>query len=272
MARQKRWGRALVTGASAGIGKAFAHELAARRVDLVVVARREHLLQELAAELSGRHGIEAETLRADLTDRGDLARVETRLRGDDKPIDLLVNNAGGSDQTGRGGIIDHAADVIEKQALLNALAVLRLTRAAAESMAARGGGDVIQVSAGVAFYPVPYGATYAASKAFVNSFSQAVDYELRANGVKVRVVSPGFTRTDAPARNGFTEANVPRALWSDPEEVVRVALDATKRRKAVASPGTINKLNAFVRRHFPTTMMRIAGAFTKDSATVSPRR
>ena len=270
--RDKRWARALITGASAGIGEAFARELATRKTDLVLVARRVHLLEGLATDLSARHGIDIEVLPADLTDRDDLARVESRLVREEMSIDLVVNNAGGSDQTGRGAIVDHAPGAIEKQALLNAVAVLRLTRAAAARMAARGRGDIIQVSAGVAFYPVPYGATYAASKAFVNSFSKAVDYELRPSGVKVTVVCPGFTRTDAPARNGFTEANVPRSLWSDPEDVVRVALDATKRRKAVASPGTINKLNAFVGRHFPTTMMRIAGAFTKDSATVSPRR
>ena len=255
----RRWQRALVTGASAGIGAAFVRELAARGTDLVLVARRGELMNEIADEVAERHGVQTEVVVADLTDEWQLRRVEARLEDEDAPIDLLVNNAGGG-QAGPGRFVDHDRDLVESQALLNAIAVLRLTHAALHSMKERGHGNVIQVSAGVAFYPTPYGATYAASKAFVNSFSQAVDFELDGTGVHVTTVCPGFTRTDGPKRNGFTEENIPKFLWTDPEVVVRNALDGAQRGKQVVSPTFVNKFNARFGSHFPNAMLRIAGS------------
>ncbi len=257
---ERLWRRALVTGASAGIGEAFARELAARGSDLVLVARRAHLLKQIAEELQERHGVSAEVHVADLTDRSQLAHVEGRLEDETAPIDLLVNNAGGG-QTGPGPFVDYDRDLIENQAMLNAMSVLRLTHAALRGMTNRGDGNVIQVSAGVAFYPTPWGATYAASKAFVNSFSQAVDFELRGSGVRITTVCPGFTRTDGPTRNGFTEENIPSWWWTDPEVVVRDALAGAARGKRVVSPTFVNKFNARFGTHFPNAMLRFSGNF-----------
>ena len=254
------WRRALITGASAGIGKAFASELAARGSDVVLVARRKEKLNQIADELIERHGIEAEVLVADVTDRDDLLRVESCIASEDAPVDLLVNNAGGG-SPGPGRFADHDRDLVENQALLNAVSVLRLTHAALGTMSERGKGNVIQVSAGVGFYPTPWGATYAASKAFVTSFSRAVDFEMEGSGVHVTTVCPGFTRTDGPRRNGFTEKNIPSWWWADPEVVVRDALAAAAKGKPVVSPTLVNRFNASFGTHFPNVMLRVSGRF-----------
>jgi short-subunit dehydrogenase len=257
------WERALVTGASAGIGEAFARRLAAQGSNLVLVARRVRHLEALASELETECDIETEVLVADLTTSEGIRAVEHRLQEATDPIDLLVNNAGGSAGTGRGAFANHERRLLEDQMVLNALSVMRLTHAAVQAMRERGRGNVIQVSGGTAFYPVPFGAVYSASKAFVNSFSEAINDELRGSGVTVTVVCPGFTRTEAPARIGFTEENVPSWWWSDPEEVVQVALHAAARNKVVCSPKAVNRLNANVGRHFPRAMMRLSARMTK---------
>lgn len=253
----RQWQRALITGASAGIGEAFARELAARGTDLVLVARRKEFLEEVAGDVRDRYGVIAEVIVADLTDREQLAEVEARLADEDSPIDLLVNNAGGG-EPGAGRFVRHDRDLIENQAMLNAVSVLRLTHAAVGAMTQRGRGNVIQVSAGVAFYPTPGGATYAASKAFVNSFSQAVGLELEKTGVHITTVCPGFTRTDGPKRNGFSEDNIPSWWWTDPDVVVRDALEGARRGKAVVSPTWVNKFNARFGAHFPNVMSKRA--------------
>jgi short-subunit dehydrogenase len=249
MSHQNRWHRALVTGASEGIGEAFARELAARGADLVLVARRKDRLESIATELASRHGVEAEVLAADLTKPSPLAEVEARLESDTRPIDLLVNNAGGASQ--HRPFLELDRDRLERDAYLNALALLRLTHAAAEAMACRGEGNVINVSAGIAFYPLPGAAGYGAAKAFVNSLSEALDYELRDKGVRVTAVCPGFTRTGAQRRLGMNVDRVPDVLWMEPREVASAALRAAAKGRPVSSLSAVGALNAFVGRHLP---------------------
>jgi short-subunit dehydrogenase len=247
-----KWRRALVTGASEGIGEAFARDLATRGCDLVLVARRHDQLQSLAGEL-GAAGVEAEPLAADLTKPRMLAVVESRLKANERPIDLLVNNAGGARQY--GPFLELDPDVLTDDAYLNALTVLRLTRAAAGAMASRGGGSIVNVSAGVAFYPLPGAAAYGASKAFVNSLTEALSYELRASGVGVTAVCPGFTRTGAQRRLGMNVASIPRPLWMQPSEVASAALRAAERGRTIHSPGAIGAVNAFLGRHLPRRLL-----------------
>jgi short-subunit dehydrogenase len=247
-----RWRRALVTGASAGIGNAFARELAGGGCDLVLVARGRDRLSILAGDLVARHGVEAEVLVADLGRPEQLATVEGRLLDSDRPVDLLVNNAGGQAAIRR--FVDEDGDAAGSVAMVNAFAVHRLTHAALVAMTSRGWGHVVQVSAGVAFYPVPGAATYAASKAFVTSFSEAVDRELAGTGVGVTVVCPGFTRTAAPGRLGFTEGPVPRLLWADAEQVVAAALRGAARRRSVVSPRLVDAAGAAALRHLPRSL------------------
>ena len=244
-----QWDRALVTGASEGIGEAFARELAGRGSDLVVVARRRERLEQLAAELGSEHGVEVEVLTADLTDPRAVAEVEARLEASERPIDLLVNNAGGATEV--GPFLERDRESLARDAYLNALALLRLTHAAAQTMARRGRGNVINVSAGIAFYPLPGAASYGAAKAFVNSLSEALDYELRDAGVRVTAVCPGFTRTGAQRRLGMKVDRVPRALWKDPADVAVAALRAAARGRPVSSLSAVGALNAFLGRHLP---------------------
>ncbi len=145
---------------------------------------------------------------------------------------------------------------------MNALALLRLTHAAAEAMARRGRGHVINVSAGVAFYPLPGAAAYGASKAFVNSLSEALDYELRGTSVRVTAVCPGFTRTGAQRRLGMNVDRVPRVLWMEPRDVAAAALRAAASGRSLSSLSAIGALNAFMGRHLPHRVLlpRIARA------------
>ena len=253
MKRRASWKRALVTGASAGIGEAFARGLAAQGCDLVLVARRHGALERLAIELRGAFGIEAESLAADLTDPEALGLVEARLEEHERPIDLLVNNAGGASQ--HAPFLELDRDTLAKDTFLNSLALMRLTHAAAGAMTKRGGGNVINVSAGVGFYPLPGAAAYGASKAFVNSLSEALAYELRASGVQITAVCPGFTRTGAQQRIGLNVSRVPRALWMEPEQVAAAALRAAQRRRTMSSLSTIGMLNAFFGRHLPRRLL-----------------
>jgi hypothetical protein len=222
-----RWRRALVTGASSGIGRAIAERLAADGVELVVVARRTHLLEEFAR----RAGPPVEVLAADLSAPEDQARVARRLAAPEAPIDLLVNCAGG----GRAGpLIARPAEDRVAEAELNGLSVLRLCHAAAAAMVPRGQGTILTVASGLGYYPFPGAAVYSASKAFVLSLSASLRYELRGTGVDVTVVSPGPTRTDGAERAGVHLAGrLPAFLIAGPERVADVALAAAGEGRAV---------------------------------------
>jgi uncharacterized protein len=266
--RGVRWERALVTGASVGIGAAFARELARRGCDLVLVARGSERLEMLANELQSAFGVAVESLAADLTAPETLAVVEARLEADEQPVNVLVNNAGRARRY--APFLELDRDTVVADAYLNALALLRLTHAAAGAMARRGGGTVINVSAGVAFYPLPGAAAYAACKAFVNSLSEALDYELRDTGVRVTAVCPGFTRTGAQERLGIDTTKVPSWLWMQPQQVASAALQATQRRATISSLSTIGGLSAFFGRHLPRRLL--LPPLAKGQARILERR
>jgi short-subunit dehydrogenase len=250
---------ALVTGASAGLGHAFARALTARGYDLVVVARDEVRLRELAEEVAPRAA--AEVLAADLTESAGLAAVEARLRDGDRPVDVLVNNAGFGTS---GHFADLPLEVEDRQIRLNVVAVVRLAHAALAGMRARARGGIINVSSLAAYQPVPENAVYGASKAFVQSFSQALHEELRGTGVRVMVVAPGFTRTEFQARSGIDAAQVPAFLWQSAEAVVGPALDAFERGRAVFVPGVHNQVAGALIQVTPDAVLRrVAGAITR---------
>jgi short-subunit dehydrogenase len=247
----------MVTGASAGIGEAFARQLAASGAHLVLVARRQDRLRALAAELERQHHVDAEVLVADLSQAEQRAAVERRLSDGGAPVDLLVNNAGG----GRtGAVTDRSIDDLEAEAVLNAITPLRLAATAASAMVARGEGTIVNVSSGVGFYPVPGAAVYAAAKAFTIAIGEAMHEELRAFGVGVTTVCPGYTRTEGPTLGDVPIDWVPRLAWMEPDAVARGALRAARRGQALYSPGVVNKFAAGIGRHLPHAVVRTAGA------------
>ena len=229
-----RWSLALVTGASSGIGRAIAVELADRGTDLVMVARRRDRLEELAEGLRARHGVRVDVLVADITEPDQLALVEDRLRAGTPPVDLLVNNAG---RGGHGPFAELDVDYQEGQIRLNVLAPVRLTHAAVGGMIARRQGGVLNVSSIAGLQPMPNVATYAATKAYLSNFSHALHEEVRAHGVTVTNLLPGFTRTEFHQAAAIDRSIVPRLAWMSSEAVARAGLDAVARGRAQCVPG-----------------------------------
>ncbi len=250
--------RALVTGASAGIGAAFADRLARDGYDLVLVARRRERLEELAKGLRESHRVEVEVLVADLVDAGDLLAVEQRITTP-PGLDLLVNNAGFGTN---GPFQDSDPDREEHEILLNVLALVRLTRAALPRMVARGSGAVVNVSSMAGFVPAPYNATYGATKSFVNSFTEALAEELRGTGVRVQALCPGFTRTEFQEVADVDVSAIPDVAWMEPEPVVDASLEALESGDVVCVPGLGNRAASLLARNLPralvTRMMGLA--------------
>jgi short-subunit dehydrogenase len=249
------WASALVTGASSGIGDAIARDLARRGVGrLVLVARRTDRLEALGQELRGAHGTEFETLTADLSDPEAVATVEARVTDGDRPIELVVNNAGyGTTGAFASLPVDGELDEIA----VNVVALVRLTHAALSSMQARGHGAVLNVASIAAYAPTPNNATYSASKAFVASFSEALAEEMRGTGVTVTVVCPGFTRTDFQSTADYHGMDrAPGFVWLSADAVAEAAVAAAAAGRALCVPGVAYKMVAGVTTPMPRTARR----------------
>ncbi|MEM9563346.1 MAG: SDR family oxidoreductase [Actinomycetota bacterium] len=241
------WQRALVTGASSGIGRAFARLLAERGTDLVITARDRGRLEALAAELgegsadaggSGR-GVDVEIVVADLADRQHLDVLVDRLGAEQSPVDLLVNNAGFGFS---GDFISLDRDDETAVVDVNIVALHRLAHAAGTAMSARGRGGILNVSSIAGWGPAPRAATYAATKAFVTSFSEALHVELGPQGVAVSCLCPGLTRTEFQDRAGSDTSRTPDFLWQSAEAVADAGLAGLDRGRAVVVPGAHNKI------------------------------
>jgi short-subunit dehydrogenase len=241
---------ALVTGASSGIGEQVARQLAARGHGLALTARREERLRALAEELGSEHGIRAEAFRADLEDESGRDALAAQLADTGRDVEILVNNAGFGDYR---DLVDADADALRRMVRLNCEALLDLTARYVPEMAKRGRGAVINIASTAAFQPLPGNATYAATKAFVLSFSEAAHAELAALGVTVTAVCPGPVKTEFAevAGVGDAERTTPDLVWTPVEEVAEAAVSGADRGKRVVVPGLLNRAGAIGGQHAP---------------------
>jgi len=228
----KSQGTALVTGASSGIGAVYAERLAARGFDLLLVARDQERLESAASKLRDAHGVQVEVLKADLTKKDDVIKLEQRLRSDSS-ITLLVNNAG----VASNGLLANAdPDELEKLIQLNVTTLTRLASAAAAAFTSAGRGTIINIASVVALFPERFNATYSASKAYVLSLSQTLNAELEGTGVKVQAVLPGVTRTEIWERSGLDATNIPAEMVMEAGEMVDAALSGLDQGELVTIP------------------------------------
>lgn len=240
---------ALVTGATAGIGHAFAVELARRGHDLVLVARDEERLTRVAAQLRQDSRVAVDVLAADLVTAAGRAKVSQVLRDEDRPVGLLVNNAG---YALRGAFGDN--DIADEEAVLDVLvrAPMQLCHAALGAMSRRGSGAVVNVASVAGFMPR---GTYGAHKAWLISFSRWAHVEYAAKGVKVMALCPGLVRTEFHARMAARIDNIPGWMWLDADSLVRDALLDLDRGVAVSIPSVRYQVLAAAARHAPAGLV-----------------
>lgn len=228
---------ALITGASSGIGAEFARQLAAQKYDLILVARREERLLALSNELNQKYGVRTEMLIADLSLPADIERVEQCIASCET-LALLVNNAG----FGIPGSF-YKIDIHKTLSMIEVMvvAVVRLSRAALPGMVAKGHGGIINISSVAAFVPTQGNSTYAAAKAYLNAFTEALAAELIGTGVKVQALCPGFTTTEFHDVGEYegknARAKIPKFLWMRVERVVAASLEAFERGRVYCIPG-----------------------------------
>jgi short-subunit dehydrogenase len=239
---------ALVTGPTSGIGLSFAHQLAGKGYDVVLVARSQDRLASLAADLETRYGVRAEVMVADLAIRAELAPVEVRLADPDRPIDLLVNNAGFGM---KAKFLENS--IAEEQRMLDVLvvAVLRLTHAALGPMVERGHGAVVNVSSVAGWLPR---GTYSAAKAYVTSLSEWANLTYRDQGVHTMALCPGFTRTEFHERMRVRQESAPSWMWLDVDRLVRDALADLERGKSISVPSRRYKALSTLARYTPSSL------------------
>ena len=247
----------LITGASSGIGEAFARELAARGDELILVARSAGRLEALAADLSGKHRVRVHVLPADLTGPGAVDALVGELTARKLTVTMLINNAGFGSH-GEFATLDGGRE--RDEVLVNVLAPVMLTHALLPAMIARKSGAIINVGSTASFQPVPYMAVYGATKAFVLSFSEALAEEVRAHGVRVVALCPG--QTDTAFFAGIDDARVGRARTT--KQVVDTALRALARGRVVAVDGLANYALANSVRLAPRRLVaRVAAAIQR---------
>ena len=241
---------ALVTGGTSGIGLAFCRELAERGNDLVIVARHRARLENVSDELRARHSVNVEIMAADLSKRAALRRVADRVGDRDRPIDLLVNNAGfGTSKSFLKG------DLADEEAMLDVLchAVLVLSHAGALSMKDRGRGAIINVSSVAGFVPM---GTYGAAKGWCTAFTENLAHELAGSGVSATALCPGFTHTELHERANVDMSKLPKVMWLEADRLVRDCLDDVKAGKVLSVPGMQYKVIAGIAEVAPRALVR----------------
>ena len=254
---------ALITGASAGLGREFARQLAGRARSLILVARREQKLNELRDELKQQHpNLSVHTHKTDLANLTQLEELMAWLEREKIDVDLLINNAGLGDL---GPFATSDPRHNEQMMLVNMVALTSLTRRLVPPMIARRCGAILNVSSSAGFLPIPGFAVYAATKAYVTSFSEALRAELRGIGVSVCALCPGPVHTEfqeVAKRPGGQLESGPEFVHVSVKQVAREALVALEADRPLVIPGFIMKLGMFLVRITPISILRLASRFS----------
>lgn len=243
---------ALVTGASSGLGVAFARHLAAMGADVVITARRAENLDEVRRELTDRYHVRVTVIVLDLSEPGAAAQLFAETEGRGQAIDILVNNAG-------GGLHQRFAETewerLARQIQLNVVTLTELTHLFVRAMLGRGHGHVLNVASIGAYTPTPFYATYSAGKAFVRDFTEALAYELAETEVRVCSLCPGGTLTEFHQAAGHEMQASFRATFETAEECARYGLESLFAGRRNVVSGLINKLGMFFLRFLPRRVM-----------------
>lgn len=244
---------ALITGASAGIGAAFARHLAAEGYALLLVARRIERLQELATELKAQHGVRCDVFAADLNDPAAPAAIVAFAEKQGIAIDVLINNAGLS---GKTAFAETPWPKLAAEIQLMITAVTELCHRVLPGMRQRGWGRIVNLSSLAAFSPPGASLLYTGIKSYVLGISQSLDMELKPQGIHVTALCPGFTHSEFHDTMGTRDAanKLPGLLWQEADEVVREGWDAVMKGKPVCVPGVVNKLVASTMRPLPVAL------------------
>ena len=258
---------ALITGASAGIGREFARQLAGRAATLLLVARRQNRLEELSAELRAKHPrLRVEIRRTDLSQSDEVDALIGWATAQMPMLDLLVNNAGLGDL---GAFATAEPERIDQIMRVNMIALTRLTRGLLSGMIAQKRGAILNVSSSASFLPIANFAVYAATKAYVTSLSEALRSELRGHGIEVTALCPGPVATEfmeMAHRKGGAQDTAPDFVYVPVERVVTDALRGLEARKAIVIPGWAMKLGMTIVRLTPLALLRLASRFSAKPA------
>lgn len=259
---------AFVTGASAGIGEVYCRQLASAGYDLIVTARRVERLEALGLELADQFGAKTEAIPADLTNRGDVERLETRIAACDRLV-VLVNNAGFGVS---GAYPEQPIEQHQRMIDVHISAAVRLTHAALPGMTARGRGYIINVSSVAAFVPTGGGPGYSASKAYLNAFSTNLQDGLAGTGVRVQALCPGYTYTEfhsSGTYQGKERESLPTWVWMTAQEVVAYSLAKLDSGKVIVVPGWRYKLIVgLLTSSLGRLMMALRGLFLKKGTGI----
>jgi short-subunit dehydrogenase len=247
---------ALITGASAGIGECIANELAEAGYDVILVARREKALRGVANYIEQEFGVEAHVYPADLLEPDAVAALAVWVDEEGFDVDVLVNNAGVLEA---GAFSDIDPDILQRMVQLNVGVLTDLLAYFLPAMQARGAGKVLNVASVAAFQPVVGLASYAATKAYVLSLTEALVEELRGSGVTVTALCPGITETAMMEHAGESNASfreVPAALVSDPKDVAEAGVRGMMKGEAIVIPGALNQATALLSSRSPKWILR----------------
>jgi uncharacterized protein len=244
----------LVTGASSGIGSEIARGLARRGLGVTLAARREDRLREIADELADEYGIRAETISCDVSDIDSRKQMKAEIDDRGLTVEVLVNNAG----YGSGGaFVELDGDTEAAMIRTNVESVVALTHAFLPEMVERGRGAILNLASLIAFQPVPFQATYCASKTAILAFTEAVHEELRGTGVTITAVCPGPVRTEFGEMGGFGGADdkIPDFVWLEADKVAEDALEGLEKGERVVVPGALNQLAAYSGHYMPRSLL-----------------